>query len=719
MVRRRTELRLATPPPRDGVDTAPPPLDAAGGERLVAERGVPGLRAWLAASNAPPGGWLSFWRGYVAQFEDLGRAYTLWLEAEAAFVAVNDEVGLELTACGLVLVQSLNNGPFGDAKQRAERAWLSKASLLPERPLDLLRLCAWLLVAAEGYARAQAGKSDEDLLGRAFSALGGNLDPSLRLFCAASALYLSGRRREYVRAADFNRVGGHLAEAPEVGNYVKAVWHFQACLTRWHDPSVSSEEQVAHLDAVERFATGEASRPLTAHVQMLRALLAEMRGDRDAQAGHLEVAHRLLDPARQHDFFTYHVLKARLALATGDAESSLAHARLGLSCIGTQAPSAELGPVIIHVGMSELALGRLDEAIASFERDVELEPEPSVNADTRCHIHLTRALQHWRRGTRAEARAELVAGFAQARSIEFTQFFRLLPNVAAEVCNAALELDADSGFARRALTARSLPCPDAASPSWPWPLRVRVLGGFMIEHDGQPLQFGRKAPKRMLDLVRLIVALGGRLVDASRVAALLWPHAEAGDDRNALKTMLHRLRTLVGAELLTLREGQVSFTTSAVWLDTWAFEQVCSRIDTVLMAGRATSTVDDGELVRRRHQLLALYRGHAFGEGELPAWALPLRDRSRARFIRVVEALGRRLESTGSHEAAIDLYRAALEQDNLAEELYQRLIECHLIRGEQAQALGAYRRCRELLSIVLGLKPSARTQALANRIANR
>jgi len=695
-------------------------LGYAEADALVRNRGLGGLHDAMSHAGARSAGrWDLFWRGYLTHFEDLSRAYSLWLEAEAAFVAANDEVGLELSACGLVLIQSLNNGPFGDATQRAERAWRSQVALLPGGPLDLLRLCAWLVVAAEGHARAHAGKSDEDLLGRAFAALGGDIDASLRLYCAASALYLCGRRREYVRAADFHRVGGRLAEAPEVGNYVKAVWHFQACLTRWHDPSVSAEEHEAHLDAAERFAAGDASRPLTAHVQLLRAVLAETRGDRDAQAGHLDAAHRLLDPARQHDFFTYHVLKARLALATGDAESSLAHARLGLSCLGAQAPSAEVGPVIIHVGMSELALGRLEEAIASFERDIELEPEPSVNADTRCHIHLTRALQHWRRGTRAEARAELIAGFAQARSIEFTQFFRLLPQVAAEVCGAALELDADAGFARHALAARSLPCPDTASPTWPWPLRVRVLGSFTIERDGQPLQFGRKAPKRMLDLVRLTVALGGRNVDASRIGALLWPDAEAGGDRNALKTMLHRLRAMVGAELLTLREGQVSFTPSAVWLDTWAFEQVCSRIDAVLMASSTAPTVDDGELVRRRHQLLALYRGHAFGESEVPAWALPLRDRLRARFIRVVEALGRRLESTGSHEAAIDLYRAALEQDNLAEELYQRLIECHLARGEHGQAFNAYRRCRELLSIVLGIRPSPRSEALLARIPGR
>jgi DNA-binding SARP family transcriptional activator len=183
--------------------------------------------------------------------------------------------------------------------------------------------------------------------------------------------------------------------------------------------------------------------------------------------------------------------------------------------------------------------------------------------------------------------------------------------------------------------------------------------------------------------------------------------------------MLHRTRSLLGAELLVVRDGQIAFDENLCWVDTWAFERVCARIESLLGVRPAASQVDDGELEMRRGQLFSLYRGHLFGEAELPSWALALRDRLRARFIRSVDALGQRLENIGRPEAAIALYRAALEQDNLAEELYQRLIACHLARGENAQALNAYRRCRELLSIVLGVPPSARTEALVSRITGR
>jgi DNA-binding SARP family transcriptional activator len=38
-------------------------------------------------------------------------------------------------------------------------------------------------------------------------------------------------------------------------------------------------------------------------------------------------------------------------------------------------------------------------------------------------------------------------------------------------------------------------------------------------------------------------------------------------------------------------------------------------------------------------------------------------------------------------------------------------------KGDRAEALNAFRRCRELLSIVLGVKPSAETEHLHREIA--
>ena len=62
--------------------------------------------------------------------------------------------------------------------------------------------------------------------------------------------------------------------------------------------------------------------------------------------------------------------------------------------------------------------------------------------------------------------------------------------------------------------------------------------------------------------------------------------------------------------------------------------------------------------------------------------------------------------------ARAPLYERTLEVDNLAEALYRRLMVCLREEGNPAGALTTYRRCRELLSIVLGRTPSPETEAV-------
>jgi LuxR family maltose regulon positive regulatory protein len=58
------------------------------------------------------------------------------------------------------------------------------------------------------------------------------------------------------------------------------------------------------------------------------------------------------------------------------------------------------------------------------------------------------------------------------------------------------------------------------------------------------------------------------------------------------------------------------------------------------------------------------------------------------------------------------LYQRAIELDPLAETFHQRLILAYKAQGQVAEALSAYRRCRDVLSVTLGVEPSAPTQAV-------
>jgi LuxR family maltose regulon positive regulatory protein len=699
-------------PNRSGRDGAP--WTAACGEQVLVRSGPRGLCAALDARLIDTG-WWHFWRGYVLQFDDLGLARNEWLLAEACFEREGDASGLELAACGLVQCALLDSLSYVGFDERAARIAPAPQAGDQAMPLGLFRTAARLLLAVE---RREAMENVGDDIERAFAALGLDIEPEVALRVATAALPMLGLGLDRVRGGDFFQAGAAVAASPRVGDYSRALWHLLVVEARYYDATWSARLR-GELDAIDRLAPNAALHPLRARAHMLRAALALGAGDVTAGRASLDAAHALLHPSHRRDYWMFHYYCSRHALLTGAAQDAWEHAK---ACERMQVedcvPEVARTTIQMQQGFVLVALGRLDEAVAAFARAGELSRGAQA---TPCivHAHLTRALQHWRGGAHDESRAELMAGFAQARSIDLTHFFRALPGVASELCGAALALEADAAFARKVIAARSLACPDIGIVRWPWPLRVCTLGGFAIERDGEPFKFRRKAPKRMLDVMRVVATLGGRQVDAGRVAAMLWPDAEGDEDRVALRAMLHRIRVLLGTEVLVVREGQISFDEQMVWVDTWAFEHVTGRIESLLLAGPGTERTDDGELERRRLQLFALYRGNLFGETDAPAWALQARDRLRARFVRAVELLGQRLERGGRPEDAIALYRAALEQDNLAEELYQRLMECHLSRGEYAQALNAFRRCRELLSIVLGLKPSARTEALAARIVAR
>jgi DNA-binding SARP family transcriptional activator len=148
-----------------------------------------------------------------------------------------------------------------------------------------------------------------------------------------------------------------------------------------------------------------------------------------------------------------------------------------------------------------------------------------------------------------------------------------------------------------------------------------------------------------------------------------------------------------------------------VWTDVWALE--------VAFDAANPGSQNEGAAVsaeRAAQGVLAAYRGPLLGVDE-NTWIAKPRDALRARFVRTLMRLGEQLEAGKDWERAIDVYRRGLEADNLAESFYRGLMRAFAATGDQAEALNAFRRCRELLSIVLGVKPSPETDHLYREIA--
>lgn len=196
----------------------------------------------------------------------------------------------------------------------------------------------------------------------------------------------------------------------------------------------------------------------------------------------------------------------------------------------------------------------------------------------------------------------------------------------------------------------------------------------------------------------------------STLVGSLWPDAEGNSAKNSFDTNLHRLRKLIDIEdILTQTEGRLTLDPAKFWIDVWAFDELVSRIENAAHQPACASDIRYGELAK---ELVRIYAGHFIEKESQEPWAVAARDKLRARFVRAVTTLGAGFDQLNRWDAAAALYARALELDNQAETLYRRQVICYRELGETAEALKVYRRCRDLLSIVLSLKPSSETEAI-------
>jgi DNA-binding SARP family transcriptional activator len=270
---------------------------------------------------------------------------------------------------------------------------------------------------------------------------------------------------------------------------------------------------------------------------------------------------------------------------------------------------------------------------------------------------------------------------------------------------------APSSSERTIIDDRDGDTPTSSRADCAWPLRIFTLGRFDLLHQDQPLDYGRKAPHRPLVFLKTLIALGGRDINSSSIATALWPEADGDNAQRSFDTTLYRLRKMLADDrLLLLKDGKVSLNSRYCWVDVWSFERLLGKMQRIRNSdstGREAYKLD--ELMQR---ILTLYQDHFLAKEEVTSWSVSMRERLRSKFIYSLLDMGRYWETHGFWDKAIQCYQKGLEVDDLIEVFYQRLMLCALQARRISEGMAAYRRCRQILSIVLGLQPEPETESI-------
>lgn len=437
------------------------------------------------------------------------------------------------------------------------------------------------------------------------------------------------------------------------------------------------------------------------------AYAALMANDLAAAERHASSMQAALLPGQLANKINYQYLRAVLLLYRGDVHRALEleEEYLGLC--------DELGSGIAsalyrnQIALTLLAAGDHGRAREMLVRSLELTDELGselVRFPGLCALAQSLLTTGEKELGMSVLRRAFAIGAAQGLMICFPVW---LPEMMANLCTRALEAGIEVPYVRRLIEKRGLEPPDTTILTWPWPLKIYTLGRFVIERRGKPLHSSGKAQHKPLDLLKVLIALGGRDVNTRVLTEALWPDAEGDAAQGAFDATLHRLRRLLGVEnAVQLKDGKLGFNDRLCWVDAWTFEQLCQQDESAEQERSADGVAREAQLVRH------LYRGPFMASEDDQPWMLQSRERLRSLFRRHVVVVGQQLEDRYQWNQTIELYQHALDIDPLAEEVYQRLMLAERELGRIAEALDIYRRCRETLSAALGIRPSAATEAI-------
>ena len=242
------------------------------------------------------------------------------------------------------------------------------------------------------------------------------------------------------------------------------------------------------------------------------------------------------------------------------------------------------------------------------------------------------------------------------------------------------------------------------------PVSIFTLGRFSLLINGKSAEFGRKFPKRPLELLKAIIAQGGREISISRLTVLLWPDVDGDKATRSFNTTLHRLRKILGDDrVLVLKDGKLSLNARYCWVDVWTFERLLGGSRRLLR-----STAESNQIYRLKgmtKNLLALYQDHFLVREDETIWSVSIRERLRHKFIHHLIEIGSFWERHDDWEQAIECYRKGIDTDDLVEVFYQRLMTCYLQTDRLSEGMSTYRRCRKTLSIMLSLQPEPETES--------
>ncbi len=517
-------------------------------------------------------------------------------------------------------------------------------------------------------------------------------DPGVALEAAVSAFVVSGF------CGDFD-CGDRVARQTEAfarrdsANPTDSAWWF-ARLGYLRFVEARYEESIENLEQARRIAESNGLQSLITTITLWRYTVEfRMLGWSGANPT-LAVVEAMPQPASLTARALVSLFQARRASCRGHYDEAVRLAALAhetvmrtRSCLEELILCLCIADVFLEAGQVAAARPLLGHARRLIER------APSYDCWIASQLFLDAHLAI-KEGRAQDSIGLLRQSLASARKANRRYFLRIAADRALlPLFERALTEGIEVDLVRELIRTFGLAPAKRAPENWPWPVKIVTLGRFEVLVNDEPIRYARKTPRKVLLLLKAIVAYGGRDVPEQALCDALWGDEEGDAASHALDITTARLRKLLGTPAAIVQQGgKISLDTERCWVDAWVFE------------------ANLGKAVDR--PLLDLYGGAFLPEDTAEPWSVAMRERLRGKFIHALSSYGDALESSGDLEGAVQCYLRGIDADPIVEAFHQGLMRCYERMGRRTEAISAFRRMKQTLSVLLGVPPSDASQRL-------
>jgi len=246
-------------------------------------------------------------------------------------------------------------------------------------------------------------------------------------------------------------------------------------------------------------------------------------------------------------------------------------------------------------------------------------------------------------------------------------------------------------------------------------LQIQMLGNMALHYGNQEINDQDNRSKKLWILLAYIITFRNKELAQGDFVELMWPNEESSNPGNALKTLFHRVRSMLNnLGYLSGHTMVVQDNGTYAWNNKLNFVVDVDEFEEAYRNG--SEAEDNDEKLKYYLQALNIYKGDFLPKLAMESWVVPINAFYHSMYMRLIHESLELLMEKENYNEVVRRCHVAIGIEPYDEFLYYNLIMALVRMGNQQAALNQYESMTELFFNSFGVTPSEELTSLYKEV---